>query len=178
MLHYLQILYRPGALIEELPLNTKNRNFALRVAYLFFMVQSFPFVMRYNFFGVDSVPLEVLMGGLIGMAVFYLLSAAIKVFSRWFSADAELLHIQTALGLGLLPWTLLFIVLYLLIALAPPIAQYVFLLGLIYGFTILLIALNKVLKISVLKTYLTFFISVAAVFFPLLMVLKYIFGAG
>lgn len=178
MLQYLQILYRPGALIEELPLNTKNRNFALRVAYFFFMVQSFPFVLNYNLFGIDSVPLEVLLGGLIGMGVFYLLSLAIKVFSRWFGADAELTQIQSALGLGLLPWTVLFIIIYLLIYLAPAVAPFLFLLGLIYGFTILLIALNKVLKISVLKTYLTFFISVAAVFFPLLMVLKFVLGIG
>lgn len=176
MFQYLQILYRPGTTIEELPLNTKNRNFALRVAYLFFMVQSFPFVLQHNLFGIDSVPLEVLLGGLIGMAVFYLFSLAIRVFSRWFGADTELVHIQTALGLGLLPWTLLFIALYILVSLAPSVVPYLFLLGLIYGFTILLIALNKVLKISVLKTYLTFFISVAAVFFPLLMCLKFFLG--
>ena len=178
MLQYFQILYRPGAVIEELPLNTKDRNFALRVAYLFFMVQSFPFVLNYNLFGINSVPLEVLLGGLIGMGVFYLLSLAIMVFSRWFGADAQLLQIQSALGLGLLPWTLLFIVIYILLTLAPAVAPFLFLLGLIYGFTILLIALNKVLKISVLKTYLTFFISVAAVFFPLLMVFKLILGNG
>ena len=112
------------------------------------------------------------------MGVFYLLSLAVVVFSRWFGADAELLQIQSALGLGLLPWTLLFIVIYILLTLAPAVAPFLFLLGLIYGFTILLIALNKVLKISVLKTYLTFFISVAAVFFPLLMVFKLILGNG
>tara|TARA_X000000368_G_scaffold392871_1_gene358090 strand:- start:1066 stop:1599 length:534 start_codon:yes stop_codon:yes gene_type:complete len=177
MLKYLEIFYRPGDLILELTLDTKTRNFALRVAYLFFMVQSFPFVLNYNLFGIDSVPLEVLMGGLIGMGIFYLFSLAIKVFSKWFRAEVDLVEIQSALGIGLLPWTVLFIILYVLISLAPSIAPLLFLVGLVYGFTILLIALNKVLRIGFLKTYVIFFISVAAVFFPLLMVFRFILSS-
>ena len=193
MFKYFQILYRPGPLMEECQPTNKMRNFALRVAYLFCMLCSIPIAVRYDFFSIDFIALEVFLMGFILMSVFFLLSLSLKTFSGRFGAKVGIKEIQIGLGMGLIPWTILTAVLLFFFAylygqfsqLDLPtddakrnyLNQYsvvfpIFMALFLYGFTILLITLHKVLKINVLKTYLSFFISLAAVFFPLLFILK------
>ena len=151
---------------------------------------------EYVFLGVNfnlHEILEVFLIGFILMSVFFLLSLSIKTFSGRFGAKADIKEIQIGLGMGLIPWTILTAVLLFFFAylygqfsqLDLPtddakrnyLNQYsvvfpIFMALFLYGFTILLITLHKVLKINVIKTYLSFFISLAAVFFPLLFILK------
>ena len=53
----------------------------------------------------------------------------------------------------------------------------VLMIGFVYCFTIILISLNKLLKINYLKTYLSFLIAFFAVSAPIIVVLKSLFGS-
>lgn len=192
MFQYLQIFYRPGLYIEEMLSEAKTHTLALRVAFLFSALQSIPIIMSTALLGSESapegisggglIPLKVIIGGILGLGVFYIFSLALKTFGRWFGANVEAKEVRTGLGLGLIPWTVLFLVFFVSMAVVDPrliINQFfpVFFVGFIYGFTILLIALSKTLKIGFLKTFLLFILAYATTFFPLLTLVRLYFGA-
>ena len=192
MFQYLQIFYRPGLFIEEVLSQTKTHTFALRVAFLFSALQSIPIVMSTGLIDPDSgaegmtggglIPLIVIIGGILGLGVFYIFALALKTFGRWFGAKVESKEVRTGLGIGLIPWTVLFLVFFVSMALVDPrliISKFFpfFFVGFIYGFTILLIALSKTLKIGFLKTFLLFILAYATTFFPLLTLVRLYFGA-
>lgn len=192
MFQYLQIFYRPGLFIEEVLSQTKTHTFALRVAFLFSALQSIPIVMSTGLIDPDSgaegmtggglIPLKVIIGGILGLGVFYIFALALKTFGRWFGAKVESKEVRTGLGIGLIPWTVLFLVFFVSMALVDPrliISKFFpfFFVGFIYGFTILLIALSKTLKIGFLKTFLLFILAYATTFFPLLTLVRLYFGA-
>ena len=192
MFQYLQIFYRPGLFIEEVLSQTKTHTFALRVAFLFSALQSIPIVMSTGLIDPESgaegmtggglIPLKVIIGGILGLGVFYIFALALKTFGRWFGAKVESKEVRTGLGIGLIPWTVLFLVFFVSMALVDPrliISKFFpfFFVGFIYGFTILLIALSKALKIGFLKTFLLFILAYATTFFPLLTLVRLYFGA-
>ena len=192
MFQYLQIFYRPGLFIEEVLSQTKTHTFALRVAFLFSALQSIPIVMSTGLIDPESgadgmtggglIPLKVIIGGILGLGVFYIFALALKTFGRWFGAKVESKEVRTGLGIGLIPWTVLFLVFFVSMALVDPrliISKFFpfFFVGFIYGFTILLIALSKTLKIGFLKTFLLFILAYATTFFPLLTLVRLYFGA-
>lgn len=192
MFQYLQIFYRPGLFIEEILHQAKTHTFALRVAFLFGALQSIPIIMSTGLTGSESgaegfsggglIPLKVIIGGILGLGVFYIFALALKTFGRWFGAKGEAKEVRTALGIGLIPWTVLFLVFFVSMALVDPrlmISQFFpfFFVGFVYGFTILLIALSKTLKIGFLKTFLLFIFAYATTFFPLLTLVRLYFGA-
>ena len=192
MFQYLQIFYRPGLFIEEVLSQTKTHTFALRVAFLFSALQSIPIVMSTGLIDPDSgaegmtggglIPLKVIIGGILGLGVFYIFALALKTFGRWFGAKVESKEVRTGLGIGLIPWTVLFLIFFVSMALVDPrliISKFFpfFFVGFIYGFTILLIALSKTLKIGFLKTFLLFILAYATTFFPLLTLVRLYFGA-
>ena len=192
MFQYLQIFYRPGLFIEEVLSQTKTHTFALRVAFLFSALQSIPIVMSTGLIDPESgaegmtggglIPLKVIIGGILGLGVFYIFALALKTFGRWFGAKVESKEVRTGLGIGLIPWTVLFLVFFVSMALVDArliISKFFpfFFVGFIYGFTILLIALSKTLKIGFLKTFLLFILAYATTFFPLLTLVRLYFGA-
>ncbi len=192
MFQYLQIFYRPGLFIEEVLSQTKTHTFALRVAFLFSALQSIPIVMSTGLIDPESgaegmtggglIPLKVIIGGILGLGVFYIFALALKTFGRWFGAKVESKEVRTGLGIGLIPWTVLFLIFFVSMALVDPrliISKFFpfFFVGFIYGFTILLIALSKTLKIGFLKTFLLFILAYATTFFPLLTLVRLYFGA-
>ena len=192
MFQYLQIFYRPGLFIEEVLSQTKTHTFALRVAFLFSALQSIPIVMSTGLIDPESgaegmtggglIPLKVIIGGILGLGVFYIFALALKTFGRWLGAKVESKEVRTGLGIGLIPWTVLFLVFFVSMALVDPrliISKFFpfFFVGFIYGFTILLIALSKTLKIGFLKTFLLFILAYATTFFPLLTLVRLYFGA-
>ncbi len=192
MFQYLQIFYRPGLFIEEVLSQTKTHTFALRVAFLFSALQSIPIVMSTGLIDPESgaegmtggglIPLKVIIGGILGLGVFYIFALALKTFGRWFGAKVESKEVRIGLGIGLIPWTVLFLVFFVSMALVDPrliISKFFpfFFVGFIYGFTILLIALSKTLKIGFLKTFLLFILAYATTFFPLLTLVRLYFGA-
>ena len=177
MFQYLQIFYRPGFLFETISFSDKAHTTSLRIAYFFFMVFSFPWSFNYNLFGIESIPLEILIYGIFGLGVFYAFSYAIKIFSRWFGADSDSKQIRTVLGISLIPCTAFCFLVYALITINPNALPLVGMFGIVYCFTIVLISLNKLLKINYLKTYLSVFIALCAVLAPLLVIFKSFFGA-
>tara|TARA_B100001093_G_scaffold92481_1_gene84583 strand:- start:225 stop:803 length:579 start_codon:yes stop_codon:yes gene_type:complete len=192
MFQYLQIFYRPGLFIEEVLFKTKTHTFALRVAFLFSALQSIPIIMSTGLIDPESgaegmtggglIPLKVIIGGILGLGVFYIFALALKTFGRWFGAKVESKEVRTGLGIALIPWTVLFLVFFVSMALVDPrliISKFFpfFFVGFIYGFTILLIALGKTLKIGFLKTFLLFILAYATTFFPLFTLVRLYFGA-
>jgi hypothetical protein len=192
MFQYLQIFYRPGLLIEEIVHQAKTHTFALRVAFLFSALQSIPIIMSTGLIDPESgaegisgggfIPLKVIIGGILGLGIFYIFALALKTFGRWFGAKVESKVVRTALGVGIIPWTVLFLIFFVSITLVDPrliLSQFFpfFFVGFIYGFTILLIALSKTLKIGFLKTFLLFILAYATTFFPLLTLVRLYFGA-
>ena len=192
MFKYLQIFYRPSIFIEEIVHQAKSHTFAIRVAFLFSALQSIPIIMSTSLLGNESgadgisgggwIPLKVIVGGILGLGVFYIFALALKTFGRWFGANVESKEVRTGLGIALMPWTLLFLVFFVSMAVVDPrliIDQFfpVFFVGFIYGFTIVLIALSKTLKIGFLKTFFLFILAYATTFFPLLTLVRLYFGA-
>jgi hypothetical protein len=192
MFQYLQIFYRPGLFIEEIVHQAKTHTFALRVAFLFSALQSIPIIMSKGLIDPESgaegisgggfIPLKVIIGGILGLGIFYIFALALKTFGRWFGAKVESKAVRTALGVGIIPWTVLFLIFFVSITLVDPrliLSQFFpfFFVGFIYGFTILLIALSKTLKIGFLKTFLLFILAYATTFFPLLTLVRLYFGA-
>jgi hypothetical protein len=192
MFQYLQIFYRPGLFIEEIVHQAKTHTFALRVAFLFSALQSIPIIMSTGLIDPESgaegisgggfIPLKVIIGGILGLGIFYIFALALKTFGRWFGAQVESKVVRTALGVGIIPWTVLFLIFFVSITLVDPrliLSQFFpfFFVGFIYGFTILLIALSKTLKIGFLKTFLLFILAYATTFFPLLTLVRLYFGA-
>lgn len=192
MFQYLQIFYRPGLFIEEIVHQAKTHTFALRVAFLFSALQSIPIIMSTGLIDPESgaegisgggfIPLKVIIGGILGLGIFYIFALALKTFGRWFGAQVESKAVRTALGVGIIPWTVLFLIFFVSITLVDPrliLSQFFpfFFVGFIYGFTILLIALSKTLKIGFLKTFLLFILAYATTFFPLLTLVRLYFGA-
>jgi hypothetical protein len=191
MFQYLQIFYRPGLFIEEIVHQAKTHTFALRVAFLFSALQSIPIIMSTGLIDPESgaegisgggfIPLKVIIGGILGLGIFYIFALALKTFGRWFGAKVESKAVRTALGVGIIPWTVLFLIFFVSITLVDPrliLSQFFpfFFVGFIYGFTILLIALSKTLKIGFLKTFLLFILAYATTFFPLLTLVRLYFG--
>ena len=130
MFQYLQIFYRPGLFIEEIVHQAKTHTFALRVAFLFSALQSIPIIMSTGLIDTKSgaegisgggfIPLKVIIGGILGLGIFYIFALALKTFGRWFGAKVESKAVRTALGVGIIPWTVLFLIFFVSITLVDP----------------------------------------------------------
>ena len=172
MFSYLKIFYKPGICIQEAIENERSHSFAILVVFLFSAIQSLPYWMS-QMIGSETVPanntipFKVIAGGVIGLGIFYLFAFFLRNFGRWFGAQASLNAIRVGLGIGLIPWTLLFAIFFLAMgALGPKLVlqQFpLFFIGFVYGFTILLIALSKVFNVGTLKSFFilifTFFVT-------------------
>ena len=120
----------------------------------------------------ESGPLPFVLGGLAGVVGLYLFGWLTRNFGRWFGAEAAQHDTRTAIGLGLLPWTLLSMVLSFMLGaeLNPEvIVSYapVFFVVFVYGYVIILLALSAALRLSALKTFLCLVVTVLVSLFPL-----------
>ena len=99
-----------------------------------------------------------LAGALGGVFALYLVSMLARNFARWFGGSAELKTVRTALGLSLLPWTLLWSILcfVLMSGQSPANAEQIYpvFIGLfIYGYVIMLLAMSAALNLSALRAF-------------------------
>tara|TARA_B100001769_G_scaffold250899_1_gene224179 strand:- start:192 stop:755 length:564 start_codon:yes stop_codon:yes gene_type:complete len=178
MLKYIQIFYKPGIFVEEMIQDPSAHKKALSIAFLFSCLQSFPFLMQgvshsANESNSDGfIGLKVLIGGCIGLGIFYLYSILLRNFARVLRTEAELNKIRTALGLALLPWTVLFFVFFMLMAIVGPSVVYnlfpIFFFGIIYGYTVLLISVSRTLKIGSLKAFFLLTFTKIVILFPVI----------
>ncbi len=147
----------------------KGHSIALAIAALFGMTQFA------RFFSMEPETLirYGILSGLVGVAGLFLFSWLIRNFGRFFGADARQREVRTALGLGMLPWTILFagLSLVLVSGLSPEsvATQYgpIALVVLIYGFYTILLSLTAALHLSLIKTFLCLVVTILFGFFPL-----------
>lgn len=115
-------------------------------------------------------------GALAGLGGLFLFALLLRNFGRWFGATAAVAEVRTALGLGLMPWTLLFLLLLPWLGSVGPSAGAraypFFFAGLVYGYGVLLLAAAEGLGFGVLKTFWCLLATGAVCFFPVTLVLR------
>jgi hypothetical protein len=167
----LAFLYRPAHSMRQLLDSGRGHGTALLVATLFGIMQ----ISRVLPIPVKSEPEELLLYLALyvscGIAGLFLFGWLVRNFGRWFGAETEQRRVRTALGLGMLPWTLLFAALLLAqyCGLDTELIEYfpVFLGTFIYGFCILLLSLTAGLRLGIIKTFLCIIVTTLFGLIPL-----------
>lgn len=168
--------YKPKQTMQGLIESGRGHGMALAVAIAFGVVQAVPFLRM-----PDSGGIAVLaMGGVAGLVGLYFFSWLLRNFGRWFGGGGTLREVRTAFGCSLLPWLVLFAVLFgLLQAYDREMLAglyWIFFLGFIYGYSILLLGLSAALRLSVLKTFLCLIVTGLVSLFPLTLILQLLTG--
>lgn len=175
---WLKIWYQPRVSTQALIDSGRGHGAALTIAVLFGAVQS----LRFYISGMQGGGVLVL-GGAAGAVGLFLFGWLLRNFGRWFKAEASVRAVRTVLGIGLLPWTLVFLGMAGVVASGRGVAGFewlmfsVFFAVFIYGYVILLLGLSTALKISVLKTFLCLVVTFLVSLFPLTLLGQIIFGA-
>ncbi len=174
----LKFWYKPGTVVRALIEAGQGHGFALFVAVAFGIVQAGPFYLAPEHPRISML----LAGAVLGFCGLYLFSWLLRNFGRWFGSEAKLAEVRTALGLGLLPWVLLFAgFMPTLVAGSDAAAAArffpVFVVGLVYGYVVLLLSLSAALRISVLKTFLCLVVTLLVSLFPLTFVGQLLYNA-
>ena len=172
----LTLWYKPGQTLQGLIADGKGEKGAPLIVVLFGLVLVWP---RYSAQEASGLGL-VLVGGAAALAGLILFSWLLRNFSRWFGGAAKLTEVRTALGWGLLPWTLLSGLLLVLIAAQDGDARRMFPLFfgvILYGFVILLSTLSVALRISLIKTFFCLFLTFLVSIFPLTFILQLFLGS-
>ena len=141
---------------------------AVMIAAFFGAVQTGRFLLEQ----AELAPFPFVVGGLAGLLGLYFFGWLTRNFGRWFGAEVSQRDLRTALGLGLLPWTLLSVVLSFILAVevaAEVLVSYfpALFVVLIYGYVIILLSLSAALRISVLKTFLCLVVTALVTLFPI-----------
>jgi hypothetical protein len=117
------------------------------------------------------------VGAVAGLGALYLFGWLLRNFGRWFGGEASQRDVRTAIGWGLMPWTLLFITLVVALrgqtdASTLANAYWLFFLGFLYGYVVLLLTLAAALRLSALKTFLCLIVTCLVSVFPLTLLLQ------
>ena len=137
------------------------------IAACFGVIQSLPLISPQSGSYFWLLPLA----ALFGVAGVYWIALLVRNFGRWFGATADLRDLRMALGLGLMPWTAVFCLLFIFIQSSQQVESVqgffpLFFAGFIYGFVILLLCLRAALDLSVVKTFMCIMIAFAVSIFP------------
>lgn len=174
-LYPLTIWYQPARTVRSLADSGRGHGLALVVAALFGFVQASPVYLSQSEGGVEYF----LAGAAFGLFGLYLFSWLLRNFGRWFGGQAKVREVRTGLGLSLMPWLVLFAVLFWLRqSLGPETLEsfyWLFFLGFVYGYTIILLSLAAALRLSVLKTFLCVMVTIIVSLFPLTLMLQLLF---
>lgn len=168
--------YKPRQTMQGLIEKGRGHGAALAVAGAFGMVQAAPVYLM-----PDSRGLPLLfLGALCGLIGLYLFAWLLRNFGRWFGGQGALREVRTALGGSLLPWLVLFAVLFGLLQAydRESVAQYywIFFLGFLYGYVVILLSLSTALRLTVLKTFLCLIVTGLVSLFPLTLILQLLIG--
>mgnify|MGYP002630471903 CR=1 FL=1 len=167
----LKFWHRPGAVLLSLFETKSGHELALFVGAFFGFVQALPVYLN-----TEGVVLPILIAGLLlGLVGIYFFSWLLRNFARWFGGQATLYEVRTALGLGLLPWTILF---FFMMPLQNGMADegavnqlyWIFFVFFVYGYVILLLSLSAALRLSPIKTFLCMAVTFLVSLFPLSLV--------
>lgn len=165
----LTLWYQPGRTVERVTSAGQGHGLAVVIAAMFGVTVAGSVFARLEDLAFGPFAL---VGAILGTVFLYFVAMLARNFSRWFGGSAELKPVRTALGLALLPWTLLSVWLLgvLLSGQDASQAQVLFpvYMGLfIYGYVILLLSMTAALKVTVLKTFGTLAITAVIAFFTL-----------
>ncbi|MDQ8208280.1 hypothetical protein QEH52_12220 [Coraliomargarita sp. SDUM461003] len=171
--YVLTLWYKPAQTMQGLIESGAGHRLALVVAMLFGMVQADRFYLADPEAGITYY----VMGALLGLVGLFLFGWLLRNFSRWFGGQAVVREVRVALGLGLLPWLCLFGALIFVLGAqqdAAELANYywLFFLGFLYGYVILLLSLASALRLSVLKTFLCLIVTALVSIFPLTLLIQ------
>lgn len=160
--------YRPAAVLAALLRAQKGQRGALLVGAVFGLVQVLPLYLK-----SEAASGWILPGGLLlGLCAIYFFAWLLRNFARWFGGQAALREVRTGLGLGLLPWTLLFVALTPLTGGLNAERVWTQLYWLIfavfvYGYVVLLLSLSTALRLSPVKTFFCLVVTGLVSIFPL-----------
>ncbi len=174
----LKFWYRPGTVVRALLDAGRGHAVALVVAAVFGGVQAGPVYLATE--GASST--IILIGAVAGLFGLYLFGWLLRNFGRWFGGEAKQADVRTAIGWGLLPWTVLFALMMFLLnqgedaAVINSVKPLLFV-GLIYGYVLLLLSLAAALRLSVLKTFLCLVVTFLVSMFPLTLLAKLVANA-
>lgn len=167
--------YKPGQTLQGLIASGKGRTEAFCIAAAFGLVQVWP-----AYVSQESGPVGLLVGGAaVALGGLFLFSWLLRNFGRWFGGSAKLADLRTALGWGLLPWTLLCGILLAFITLTGGDARQMFPLffgAILYGFVVLLSTLSVTLRLSVMKTFFCLLLTFLVSLFPLTFIMQMVLG--
>lgn len=167
----LKFWHRPGAVLLALFETQSGHELALFAGAMFGFVQALSVYLN-----ADGVVLPILLVGLLlGLVGIYFFSWLLRNFARWFGGQATLCEVRTALGLGLLPWTILFL---FMLPLQDRLAAegavmhlyWIFFVFFVYGYVIILLSLSAALRLSPIKTFLCMAVTFLVSLFPLSLV--------
>lgn len=168
--------YKPGQTLQGLIAGGKGAGAAMLIAFCFGLVLVWP---RYATLAASG-PVLLLLGGTAALAGLFLFSWLLRNFSRWFGAPSvRLLELRTALGWGLLPWTVLPGLLLLFITTQEGDASRLFpffFASFLYGFVILLTLLSTALRLRMMQTFFCLILTFLVSIFPLTFLLQLLFG--
>lgn len=172
-LSVLTLWYKPGHTMQGLIENGRGHRFALVLAMSFGLVQAGRFYIANSGAGYACYAL----GALAGWVGLYLFAWLLRNFGRWFGAQASQREVRVALGWGIFPWLLLFLTLVFVLgsaADAVALADYywLFFLGFLYGYVVLLLSLAAALRLSTLKTFLCLIVTFLVSIFPLTLLIQ------
>ncbi|MFT5836662.1 MAG: hypothetical protein ACI9ZV_000158 [Candidatus Azotimanducaceae bacterium] len=171
--YVLTLWYKPGQTMQGLIESGGGHRLALVVAMFFGLVQAG----RFYIANAEAGSVYYAIGSLAGLAGLYLFAWLLRNFGRWFGGRASLREVRVGLGLGLLPWALLFLALvFFLGGSADPTAlanhYWLFFVGFLYGYVILLLSLAAALRLSALKTFLCLIVTFIVSLFPLTLLIQ------
>lgn len=168
--------YSPARSMRRLLDLNRGHFYALAIAAFFGVIQ-FGRLLPVK---LEALPLYLSLCGLGGIACLFLFSWLVCNFGRWFGVEAIQREVRTALAMGILPWTLIFGILSIILHLgySPEsiVADYfpVVLGVFIYGFYILLFSLKAALRVGVITTFLCLIVATALSFFPLALLAQFL----
>ncbi|WPJ95455.1 YIP1 family protein [Coraliomargarita algicola] len=176
--YVLTFWYKPGQTMQGLIKSGAGHRLALVLAMLFGLVQADRFYLTNPDAGITYY----VIGALAGLLGLYLFAWLLRNFGRWFGGQAAQREVRVAIGLGLLPWLLLFTALIFVLGSqqdAAALANYywLFFLGFLYGYVILLLSLAAALRLSVLKTFLCLIVTFLVSLFPLTLFIQLVASA-
>lgn len=168
--------YKPARSMRQLLDLRRGHFYALAIAAFFGVIQ----FSRLLPVASDALEWYLACCGLMGIACLFLFSWLICNFGRLFGVEAIQREVRTALALGILPWTIIFAILSLLLHAGFSseliFADYlsVVLGAFIYGFYILLFSLKAALRVGLITTFLSLIVTTALSFFPLALLVQFL----
>ncbi|MGB0333747.1 MAG: hypothetical protein ACPGGN_00135 [Opitutales bacterium] len=175
LLYALSIWYQPSRTIQGLVGSGCGHRLAILVAAIFGFIQAIPF-----YLSEDSAGSEMFLIGVgFGLLGLFLFAWLLRNFGRWFGAQAAVRDVRVALGLSLMPWLALFGVLFWMRqSFGPEVLQsyyWLFFVGFVYGYVVILMSLSAALRLSVLKTFFCLIVTCMVSLFPLTLMLQLLF---